>query len=361
VTAGHRRLAVLAFSALTLLALDACGRRGNPVPPEVRVPQAVHDLTARERASGVELAWTVPTRRIDNSRLVEPGVTRLYRLEDAGAGEPRPAMLVKDRIPGYTEIEVFRLQDPPSTYVQNGRIVYVDRRGLEYGRRYTYVVTTTDVLGRTSPPSARVSLTYIAAPEPPQALAAESRDRGARITWQPPARLVDGSPVRDPLAYEVLRTTDATAEGAVVARTAAGETSFEDRGLENDRVYYYTVRAVRAAGPDSATGEAGGQVAVTPAKTTPPSPPTDLVAVPSRGEVRLAWRPNPEPDVATYVVYRATGRAAPERIGAVRPPATTFIDRDVRPGTYRYTVTAQDSTARANESRPSNEITVTVP
>jgi hypothetical protein len=45
----------------------------------------------------------------------------------------------------------------------------------------------------------------------------------------------------------------------------------------------------------------------------------------------------------------------------VRPPTTTFVDRNVPPGTYRYTVTAQDASARANESGPSNEVTVTVP
>jgi len=42
-------------------------------------------------------------------------------------------------------------------------------------------------------------------------------------------------------------------------------------------------------------------------------------------------------------------------------PGTTFTDRDVPPGTYRYVVTAQDTSARANESRHSNEATVTVP
>ena len=49
------------------------------------------------------------------------------------------------------------------------------------------------------------------------------------------------------------------------------------------------------------------------------------------------------------------------RVGAVRPPGTTFLDRNLRPGQYRYTVTAQDASARANESRPSTEVSVTVP
>jgi hypothetical protein len=45
----------------------------------------------------------------------------------------------------------------------------------------------------------------------------------------------------------------------------------------------------------------------------------------------------------------------------VQPPAVTFVDRDVAPGRYRYTVTAQDRSTRANESTRSNEATVTVP
>ena len=359
-SAGHRRAVVFA-AVLALVLLGACGRRGNPVPPETRRPQAVNDLTAAAREGGIEVAWTVPRRRADNSRILEPGIARLFRVDDAGAGDPRPAMLHNDRVRGYTELAAFRLQEPPSPYLRGNRITYVDRSGLEFGRRYTYVATTTDAQGRTGPPSARVSITYIAPPEPPRALRGEPVDRGVRLTWQPPTRLVDGSAVSDPLSYEVLRAADPVAEPATIARTAPGVTSFEDRGLENDRTYYYAVRAVRSAGGATSGGQAGARIAVTPAKTTPPAPVTGLVAVPSRGEVRLSWQPSTEPDVATYIVYRAAGRAPATRVGTVRPPATTFVDRDVPPGTYRYTVTAQDASARANESRPSNEVSVTVP
>ena len=55
---------------------------------------------------------------------------------------------------------------------------------------------------------------------------------------------------------------------------------------------------------------------------------------------------------------KGTGRA---RVGSIRSPGTTFTDRELAPGTYRYRVTAQDATARANESVPSNEVSVTVP
>ena len=358
-SAGRRRAVVV--TALAVIALAACGRRGIPVPPETRRPQTVTDLTAVAREGGVEVSWTVARRRADNSRIVEPGFARLYRVDDAGTGEPRVAMLRDDRVAGYSEVGTFPLQEPPSSYLRGGRITYVDHRGLVYGRRYTYVATTTDAQGRTSPPSARVSITFIAPPERPQALQVEAGDRMARLQWQPPAKLVDGSDVTDPLVYEVLRAADPGGEASVITRTAAGVQAFEDRGLVNDRTYYYAVRAIRTGAASSAAGAASERVAVTPIKSTPPEPVKDVAAVPSRGEVRLSWRPSPEPDVANYIVYRAARGGTPMRVGAVRPPTTTFVDRNVPPGTYRYTVTAQDASARANESGPSNEVTVTVP
>jgi penicillin-binding protein len=102
-------------------------------------------------------------------------------------------------------------------------------------------------------------------------------------------------------------------------------------------------------------------VPVTPVDLTPPAPPRDLVAIPSEGAVRLSWQPSPDADVALYIVYRAAGGGALQRVGSVPPPGTTFVDREVARGTYRYAVTAQDSGVRANEGGRSNEVTVTVP
>jgi hypothetical protein len=355
---SHRRAAAIAIAALALV---GCGKRGNPVPPQVRLPQVVNDLTATARESGIELAWTPPRRRVDGTRLFDPGVAKLYRIDDSGVGEPRSAMRVDDRIAGYTEIATFQLKDLPAAELRGGRILYTDRRDLVPGRRYTYVVTTTDAQGRMSAPSARASMTYIAPPEAPGAVRAEPGDREARLAWEAPARLVDGTPFSGPLTYEVLRAPDATSAPAVVGRTGPGETSFVDRGLTNDHTYLYTVRATRTEGAASATGTASPPVTVAPVKTTPPAPPANLTAIPSRGEVRLSWTPSPAPDIASYVIYRAAPTGDFARVGSVRPPATTFVDRNVPPGRYRYAVTAQDTSARANESARSDEVTVTVP
>ena len=356
-----RRRALLALVLVGALALGACGRKAAPVAPELRAPAAVLDLAAVIRESSVELTWTNPHRRVDSSVLRDVALARVFRVEDAGGGEPKPAMLVDGRIAGWAEVATIRLAAPAPADVQGRRVTFPDREARETGRRYTWVVVTADALGRTSPPSRRVSLTLIAAPAAPPDLRVTPGDREARLAWGPPARLLDGGAPSGTIEYEVLRAPAADAALAVIGRTGAGELALTERNLENDRAVWYAVRAVRTAAGTTAYGPPSARVAVTPRDTTPPSPPAGLVAIPSEGAVRLSWSASPEPDVVTYVVYRADERGELARIGSTQPPNTVFIDRDVVRGVYRYAVTAQDSAAMANESARSNEARVTVP
>lgn len=355
--ARHLLLLIVALAALT-----GCGRKGSPVAPERRLPQPVAELTGVVRDNAIVVSWVNPNRRADNSRLRDLALARVYRADDAGDGAPRPALLARGRVPGYTEIATVRMGEAGPALVQGDRVSLPDRQGLAYGRRYTYVVVTADSLGRLSPPSPRLSVTYIAPPEAPRQLRGEPGERTARLHWEPPATLVDGSPAAAAaLAYEVLRAPDADSPLVLVSRTRSVETRHTDAGLENDRVYHYAVRAVRTERGTTAVGPPSARVAVTPRDMTPPSPPRNLVAIPSEGVVRLAWDASPEPDVGAYVVYRADARGDFVRVGSTRPPTTVFIDRSAPRGTQRYAVTAEDAAARPNESARSNEVSVTVP
>jgi hypothetical protein len=361
VTVGRAALAPLMLAAVLGAALGACGRKGPPVAPERRAPQPVADLRGLVSDGAIQLTWSLPRRRVDNARLLDPGIARVFRVEDAGEGEPRSALLRDDRIPGYTEVGSVPLADRPSPLVQAGRVSFTDRRDLVLGRRYTYVVVTSDRQGRTSPPSPRLSLAFVAPPRPPGALKAEAGERQVRLSWAPPAQFTDDTPLTGLLAYEILRAPSPDAALSPVSRTAPGVTSAIDAGLENDRAYYYAVRGLRQQDATLVAGEATTRVAVTPTDVTPPAPPANLVAIPSEGTVRVSWTAVADADLAGYVVYRAAADGAWLRVGSVRAPATTFTDRDVTPGVYRYAVTAQDSGARANESARSNEAGVTVP
>ena len=344
----------------TTLVLAACGKAAPPVAPERRVPMPIADLRGVVEDGAVTLAWTNPQYRADQSRVRDLSELRLYRIEDDGGAPPKPAVLARGRIAGYEQIAAISLAEPAPDVVRGLTVRFVDRDGLRYGRRYTYVVVSQDARGHISAPSNRLSVTLLASAEAPAPPAATAGDGQVRVQWRPPARLVDGSPA-GPLAYEVTRSTTAEGLAETVFPVPTGQTEYVDRSVENERTYYYAVRAIRQDAGATARGAASPRVAATPGRMTPPAPPANLVATPSVGTVRLSWSASPDPNVAGYVVYRQGPSAEITRIGSVRAPATTFTDRDVRPGTYRYAVTAQDATARANESGPSNAVTVTLP
>ena len=355
-----------ARGALLLLlaasALVACGKSGPPIAPELRVPAGPTGLHGAVDEQSVVVGWTGPGTRLDGSRLRAIALYKLYRREEADGGEPKSAMLSSGRVVGYDEIATIRPDSPAPASVQGSSVTWVDRRALAVGRRYVYVVTAEDTLGRSSGPSERLVVPYLAAPKAPRALGAAPGDRRISLTWQPPAELTDGSPAPGDLRYLVLR--GAGAEGAlapITPRPVEG-TSFTDEGVDNDTDYRYAVRAVRVEPAVSATGEASASVVVAAADTTPPAAPANLLAVPTAGAVRLAWNPSGSPDVAVYAIYRAGETGDFVRIATTMAIATVYVDRDVRPGTtYRYAVTALDRARRPNESPRSNEISVRVP
>lgn len=347
----------LLLGLLALLA--ACGRVGAPVPPEDRLPRPVTDLRAIVEEGVIQLTWTNPNRRVDNTRLRDLAEARVYRAEDAGDGEPRAALLWRGRVPGYTQVVTLR-PGADGTGGAGATVTAADRHGLVFGRRYTYVVVTADAQGRVSAPSPRVSVRYLAPPEPPAGLVTEPGEGEVRLWWASPERFVDGSPLAGTVVYEVLRAQEPDPPATVVS-PALTEPHFVDRAVENDRTYRYAVRALRREADTLARSRPSAPATATPRDLTPPSPPTDLVAVPAADGVHLAWRPSPDPDVAAYAVYRAAGSGPLVRVASVGAPTTVFVDRGLGPGTYRYVVTALDRAARPNESGPSNEVTVALP
>ena len=356
--AARRRLLAL---GLAVGALAACGKKGPPVAPEVRVPTVPGALHGAVEERSIVVSWTAPGTRLDGSRLRTIETYRVYRREEADGGPVKSAMLSSGRVVGYDEVATIRPEAPAPATVQGPTVTWVDRRALSMGRRYVYVVTAEDDLGRTSGPSERLIVPFLAAPKAPQGLTASPGDRSVTLAWQPPDAMLDGSPPAGEIRYVVLRGGGTAGALAPITPQPVSGTTFTDTGVDNDVDYRYAVRAVRVEPAVTAAGEATAPVVVAPADTTPPSAPTGLVAVPSSGAVRLAWNPSPEGDVAAYAVYRAGDTGELMRIATALPPGTVYTDRDVRPGaTYRYAVTAIDRARKPNESARSNMVSVRV-
>ena len=346
---------------LAVGALAACGRKGPPIAPELRLPAAPANLRAAVDERSVVLTWTVTTRRMDNSRLRTVEVYKLYRREEApDAGQPKAAMLSSGRVVGYERIATVETEAPAPAQIQGPTVTWVDRQGLSVGRRYVYVVTAEDERGRSSAPSARLVVPLLPAPRPPSALRATPGDRQVSLSWTAPAELDDGAPVTGEVRYVVLRSSGEGGAPAAITAQPIAETRFTDSGVENDHDYHYAVRSVRVDGTLTTTGLASAAVTVSPVDVTPPSAPTGLVAIPTGGAVRLAWNGSPEPDVAFYAVYRAAEEGGEfVRIATTPAVTTVYADRDTRAGvTYRYAVTAIDTAKHANESARSNVVSV---
>jgi predicted small lipoprotein YifL len=357
-----RRVGRRAALALLAVTLAACGKKGPPVAPELRLPAPPTGIQASIDLDSILVSWSNPERRLDGSRLKDLTAITLYRREDSPDEPLKPAMLSRGRVVGYEQIATIRVDAPAPATIVGTRVEWVDRTLLVPERRYVYVLTAIDGEGRSSPPSERRALIFLAAPMAPRDVAAMAGSRQVTLSWRAPEAFSDGSLVRGDLRYLVLRGIGSAGPMAVITPEPLSTTTYTERGLENETEYRYAVRAVRVDARATVAGALSAVVEARPIEIARPSPPRHLVAVPSAGAFRLAWSPSPEPTVAQYAIYRASPPDAPVRIGSTPAGNTTFLDRDVRPGTtYRYAVTALDSARRPNESAPSNEVTVTLP
>ncbi len=361
-TGPRARGLTLAVLLLVLLGDGGCGKKGPPVAPELRLPAAPSALSASVEADSIVVSWATPRTRVDGTSLRDVALLKLYRRVEAPGETPRSAMVSRGAVVGWDELAQIKPDAPAPAVVTGNTVRWVDRKTLRFDARYVYVVTAIDSTGRSSAPSARVPVVYLAAPQPPQALAATPGEHEVRLTWQPPPGLIDGGPPRGELAYIVLRGAGADGPLAPVMSEPVTGTTHTDTGLQNETTYRYVVRAVRKEGEATAHGEPSAEATATPVDRTPPAPPTQLIAVPSESAVRLAWTASRTDDVAGYAVYRAVASGAFLRIATTTAINTLYTDRDVRRGErYRYAVTALDRARTPNESGRSNEAEVTVP
>jgi fibronectin type 3 domain-containing protein len=201
------------------------------------------------------------------------------------------------------------------------------------GATYAYTVSALNAAGESEPSAA--SLAAPPAPPPaPTGIKGTSADGEVTIRWT-------GSAGAE--RYRVKRST--TREGPFQTVAEVREPTWTDRSVENGKTYFYTVRALNAAGKSAYTP----RLRATP--NTRPGSPAGLAAAAGDGEVSLAWRPVEK--AAGYKVKRAPSPEGPwSTAGTTRH--TSWTDRDLVNGeAYAYAVT---SVIAGIESEPSAAI-----
>ncbi|QJR11141.1 Tol-Pal system protein TolB [Usitatibacter rugosus] len=151
-----------------------------------------------------------------------------------------------------------------------------------------------------------------------------------------------------PASYTLLRHSTVGAQGEVLATWNAS-------ALPQDAQYTIRLEA------EDTFGAIGRDLVTVRIDNLAPAAPTNLQAAVAGADITLTWNANTEPDIDGYLLYRngqlanLSGPVAPD-IRAYLIHGTTYVDRNMPDGTYKYTVVAVDTAG--NQSPESEERTV---
>jgi len=382
-------------SALIVVVLgSACGKKGPPLPPLLKIPVAPADLTAERRAATVDLQFIVPATNTDGTRPANVARVDVY-------GITGPPTLTDDQIlklgTKVASVAVKAPRDPNATVDPDepDDAEPPEGRGLDQGvvarvteelsaqaltpvdprkdtgaskntakeqvrsegpllpppmlsPSRTYVGVGISTRGRKGPLSRRVAVPLVPPPPPPSAPKVAYDETTITVTWSTvagaardaaPSQLLPSRPlgaVRPVLAYNVYQGTTR------LTKTPVAEPTFADTRIAWGEKRCYAVRTVETVNETAIESAATPDACETLTDTFPPAVPKSLQAVASVGAITLIWEPNTEKDLAGYIVLRGSGERDLQPIVQSPISATTFKD-DLAPGTrHVYAVRAMD-------------------
>jgi hypothetical protein len=328
-----------------MVMLVGCGRKTPPVPPNAVIPQAISNLEYKADDTGVTLTWTYPERSIDGRSIDN---IRTFHLHKAMIPEPdycEGCPVAYDQI-----IKVDGRDTEPK-----GKLTYMDT-DLQPGYHYVYMVQSDSGWRIKSAESNRVDFSQQATLLSPMDVKVATGDQVLTLSWLPVATREDGSDAVD-VKYQVYRGTSPTALAPIGEMTP--EPRYVDRGIANEQIYYYNVRAVTF----QTAGYASKTVSGMALDMVPPVPPRNVKVLGLPQGIQLHWTPSTDTDLGGYRVYhQKEGDEGWKQIGTAPKGAIGFKDiTPLTPGIHYFVVTSFDLGTRQNESEYSLKVRYTAP
>jgi hypothetical protein len=370
----------LAAGALALL---ACGKRGDPLPPLRRTPQAVTELELAQRGSSLEIRIQAPRATTEGERL---GVVTLQILSaqgDAPLGKSA-ARREEKAAPGERLVITAPLPSPGTLVRVAAIATSSSRSSTQSAPRLLKVADLVppprDLAAELEPEGVRLRFR---APDPmpawiePPKAAPASRPAGAEpvsssaeaerpasalgATGEPSVQDAEEPPVPDATpappraaAFNVYRRTEPGAHAAPLNAEPVSEPTYLDASAPLLSEVCYEVRTVVSAGP-LIESEATPETCLRVLDKKAPAAPTGVATLPVADGVEVSWSPSTEPDLAAYRVYRRARGEAPVLMVELKAGETSAVDRDAGLGQrFQYHVTAVD--AAGNESLASTPV-----
>jgi hypothetical protein len=320
---------IFAALSLALLAVIACGKKGNPRPLGLPVPRTINDLRGDVKDGLLFVSFSIPTKNRDGTDVSGLEGFRIMKSCGACGG-------------GFELWKNIRLADRQGYTIRDNRLYTYDD-DLRAGVIYRYRVYPYNSKGIQMDGSNVFSLTWLKPPGKPRGVAAAEEDSKILLSWER----------TDELSYNVYRWDNGTYPLFPRNSGPLAAALFTDGPVQNGKTYNYEVRAVKMEGTTPLEGE-GATILATPRDKTPPAPPATPKLSMGDGGVFLSWAPSPESDLAGYNVYRlAAGKAGKINTSLLHEPR--FFDKNPGAGLryVSYYVTAVDRSS--NESGPSRE------
>lgn len=398
---GFRR-AVLCL-VLVALGAVACGKKGPPLPPFIRIPDQPGDLAADRRGDSVVVSFVVPATNADGSRPANVDRVEVYAVNGpAGISEadilatgeriatipvnpppepdapPRPAVegaVDQGAVATFTEtlmpvaavqnVQNVAAASPPSLAPRELKVL----RGVlrlpvlppAPAAIATRVYLAVPIGGRRTGESARSVVPLVEAPAPPAQPTITYDESEVTVTWGAagqvtPPGLLTVRPLPNGVAALAFHVYEVTLEGGTLAErrlttNPMPETSFVDPRVTFGTERCYTVRVLRSVGTLAVESEAPAPACVKMVDTFPPAAPEGLTTVPSDGAISLIWDSSEAADLGGYVVLRGEPGGQLSRITTEAIQDTSY--RDVVPSGTRAVYAVQAVDKEGNVSEPS--------
>lgn len=328
--------------------LAGCGRKGDPLPPQIRRAETTRDLEVFQQATDAVVTWTYPSMTSAGGPLPDLEAIEVWRAEIPLGQEPLGSSgedrAMQHRLLAAQGEPIVVLDDAALDEATRGNKLSIRDdlaawravHGDEQPVVLWYAVRTICCNGRPSEFSNIGRLVPQLPPSPPQGLEAEPTREGIRLRW-----LASGN-----LATIVERAAPDTDWSGLTPQPLT-VSEFLDATARQGRQWSYRLRAVRATDAEGrVVGEPGPPVTVDYPDIYPPAPPGDLVCLPEESRIILRWQT--VRDAAGYRVERRVGRDAPVVLDE-RVQAREYVDQTPPVGELTYLVRTVDEAGNRSE------------
>jgi predicted small lipoprotein YifL len=401
--------AIVAISAV--LSATACGKKGPPLAPLVKLPVPPADITAARRGDTVAVSFNVPAANTDGTRPANVQSTEVYaitapatvpplsdanllkygtRIGSVAVKAPRDPNLTADvddesdevdpaEGPGLDQGAAARVTEPLSREMLTPVAVPRDKNAPPLPDEppdrplvgppaavplRTYAAFGTSTRGKKGPLSRRVTVPLVPPPPPPSDPVIRYDEKALTLTWREAGTAESAAPAPDVLpsraigaprpaiTYNVYDATNPDAPTRLTA-TPLDVAKYSDARIVWGEKRCYTVVAAETVQGGTIESVPAPPVCETPVDTFPPAAPKELKAISSEGAINLIWEPSTATDVAGYIIQRGVEPAETlQRITPTPIVELSFTDA-VQPGiAYVYVVRAVDKAGNISDPSP---------